>query len=142
MRPLTPRQIELLTFIYQREIAGDPPPTLREIGRAMGIRGTNAVEDKLVAVERRGLIRRERGSKRTRTLRLHAVPVFAGAPAAIVGFVPKGAEDWTALGWRWCGKSRHRHLWNVTTAATAAIPRPPTDAELPEQACTWHGGRG
>jgi SOS-response transcriptional repressor LexA len=34
------------------------PPTLRELGQALGIRSTNGVTDHLNALERRGLVRR------------------------------------------------------------------------------------
>jgi SOS-response transcriptional repressor LexA len=53
--PPTPRQIEILEFIYDRAMAG-LAPTLREIGARFGIKSTNGIKDHLIALERKGLL--------------------------------------------------------------------------------------
>jgi len=60
MNALTDRQQMTLAFVRERILDG-LPPTLREIGRFMGIRSTNGVTDHLLALERKGYIRLERG---------------------------------------------------------------------------------
>jgi len=61
---LSPRQQEVLDFIEQFLREAGSPPTLREIGKAMGIRSTNAVNDHLNALERKGAIARHRSRSR------------------------------------------------------------------------------
>lgn len=57
-RPLTERQQEILDFIKHAIHEQGFPPTLREIGKAFGIRSTKGVNDHLAALERKGKIRR------------------------------------------------------------------------------------
>jgi SOS-response transcriptional repressor LexA len=64
----TPRQREVILFLAKRELDGNIPPTLREIGGAFGINSTNGVNDHLRALERRGLI--QRTEMRSRAIRL------------------------------------------------------------------------
>jgi len=61
---LTKRQAETLDYIEQQQI----PPTLREIGGAMGIRSTNGVNDHIRALERKGRITRRGMNMKTRQL--------------------------------------------------------------------------
>jgi len=56
---LTERQQMVLDFIKSSIEERGYPPTLREIGRFMGIRSTNGVNDHLKALERKGWITRE-----------------------------------------------------------------------------------
>jgi len=53
---LTPRQTQLLQFIRQTFDLTHQSPTVREIGRHMGIRSSNGVADKLAALQRKGVI--------------------------------------------------------------------------------------
>lgn len=57
-RALTARQRRVLDFIREYTRREGAPPSLREIGKAMGIRSTNGVNDHLRALERKGCIRR------------------------------------------------------------------------------------
>jgi len=61
---ITERQQEILDFIKSMVVERGMPPTMREIGEYFGIRSTNGVEKHLVALERNGLIVRERGTSR------------------------------------------------------------------------------
>jgi len=54
---LTSRQKERLVFIHEFRHRNEVSPTLREIGRAMGIGSTNGVADSLLRLEKKGYIR-------------------------------------------------------------------------------------
>ena len=75
--PLTERQRQVLQFISECLRERGYPPTLREIGRHMGIKSTNGVNDHLKALERKGYLKRE--GLKSRALRPVDVP---GAPSA------------------------------------------------------------
>lgn len=62
MEPLTERQQAVLDFVVAYIRDHRFPPTVREIGRALGIRSTNGVSDHLKALERKGYLER-RGMK-------------------------------------------------------------------------------
>lgn len=75
----TARQKELLRLVHQRQVEGLSPPTVREIGAAMGEIGTNGVSDHLKALRGRGLLEWTR--MKARSLRLTAAGRAAiGAP--------------------------------------------------------------
>lgn len=63
----TLRQLEVLAFIAAR-IDDGLPPTIREIAERFGIRSTNAVNDVLAALERKGCL--ERGAMKARSMRI------------------------------------------------------------------------
>jgi repressor LexA len=65
MQPLTQRQDDAYEFIrdYLREHRR--PPTLQEIGEALGIRSTNGVYKLLQALEKKGYIEREKHAARS-----------------------------------------------------------------------------
>lgn len=62
MEPLTERQKAVLDFVVGYIRDHRYPPTVREIGRALGIRSTNGVSDHLKVLERKGYLER-RGMK-------------------------------------------------------------------------------
>ncbi|MCB9552301.1 MAG: transcriptional repressor LexA [bacterium] len=59
MKRLTARQREILDYITDSIADRGYPPTIREIGKTMGIRSTNGVNDHLKALERKGYLRRD-----------------------------------------------------------------------------------
>ena len=59
MKALTARQKEILDFITVSIDQRGYPPTIREIGKHMGIRSTNGVNDHLKALERKGVLTRD-----------------------------------------------------------------------------------
>ncbi len=78
--PLTPRQQAILDFVHRESLERGYPPTIREIGRAFGIRSTNGVNDHLKALERKGYL--HRGDKKSRALRVtQAALQHLGLPA-------------------------------------------------------------
>lgn len=56
MKPLTPRQLEILEFIRQFLEQEGFPPTLAEITRAMGLKSPHGVREQLQALARKGAI--------------------------------------------------------------------------------------
>jgi repressor LexA len=56
MKRLTARQSEVLEYIREHIREEGAPPTIMEIGRAMGIASPNGVRDHLKALERKGAI--------------------------------------------------------------------------------------
>ena len=55
-QPLTPRQREVLAFVDRHCREQGMPPTVREIGRALGIASPNAVSEHLDALVRKGAL--------------------------------------------------------------------------------------
>ncbi len=86
---MTTRQQMVLDFIKSSIDERGYPPTLREIGRHMGIRSTNGVNDHLRALERKGYLARE--DMKSRAIR----PTDSGAhetvDVPVLGRVAAGA---------------------------------------------------
>lgn len=78
MKRLTARQREILDYITQSITERGYPPTIREIGKTMGIRSTNGVNDHLKALERKGYLTRD--DLKSRAMRPVNMPGF-GTPA-------------------------------------------------------------
>lgn len=64
MQGLTDRQQQCLDLITTSVRNRGYPPTMRELGAAMGVRSTNGVNDHLRALERKGKIQRNGGASR------------------------------------------------------------------------------
>jgi len=64
----TPSQRRILDLMEERLASGEPPPTYREICKRLRYRSTKAAADHVAALERKGLLVREKG--RARGLRL------------------------------------------------------------------------
>lgn len=75
--PLDPtaRQLEVLTSVARHIADNGYPPTLRELGEALGIISTNAVSDNLKALARKGLLTRL--PLKSRTMKLTAAGKLA-----------------------------------------------------------------
>jgi repressor LexA len=74
---ITERQQEIYEFLRAVIASRGIPPTMREIGEKFGIRSTNGVEGHLAALERNGLIARERGKSRAISLSSGRKPVVS-----------------------------------------------------------------
>jgi repressor LexA len=73
MEDLAPRQRQVLDVIAAHVDQMGIPPTLRELGDALGIRSTNGVADHIKALIKKGYLeRKQAGSVRARSLRLTA----------------------------------------------------------------------
>src|SRR3954464_15040822 len=60
MRKLSDRQQRILDFVVEYTGEHGYPPSIREIGQAVGITSTSVVDYNLKALERSGLIRRDK----------------------------------------------------------------------------------
>lgn len=89
---LTRPQQLVLHFIEERSDSGEPPPTYREICERFGYKSPKAAADHVAALEKKGLVTREKG--RSRGLRL--VRRSVGVP--LLGHIAAGLprEAWPA----------------------------------------------
>ena len=98
MRDLSPKQQKIYSFIRNFVEERDYPPSIRDIQNACGISSTSVVDYNLKALERQGLIRRDReisraielldnGARRRRP-RTAAVPVLGAIAAGVPIPVP------------------------------------------------------
>ena len=92
-RALTPRQRRILRFIHDWVQERGYSPSMREIGRAVGLTSTSSVEHQLSALESKGHLRREAGCPRTVEVRLPVVPPVpakgAGDAKAVAAPAPR-----------------------------------------------------
>lgn len=107
MRKLSDRQRRILNVIGSFTDQHGYPPSIRDIGQAVGISSTSVVDYNLRVLEREGFIRRDREisrgielvatSARKRQPRVVRVPIIgriaAGEPIEAVG----GEQDWLDL---------------------------------------------
>ena len=105
MEELPPRQKQLLDFVAAYQDQKGVPPTLREIGEAMGIRSTNGVSDHLKALLKKGYLERVGEARTSRGVRLaqRAIGGFrqeSTVAVPIIGRVAAGSpihaeENWS-----------------------------------------------
>lgn len=74
MRPLTPRQAEILELIKDHIEAAGIPPTRAEIAQRLGFRSANAAEEHLKALAKKGVIEMVPGTSRGIRLLQEAAP--------------------------------------------------------------------
>ena len=74
MDDVTPRQRRILDYIKTTVRERGYPPTVREIGEAVGLNSSSSVHAQLANLERRGLLRRDPSKPRAMELQ------GAGAP--------------------------------------------------------------
>src|ERR671924_1921650 len=79
MDDLTPRQQRIVEFIRRTVQDRGYPPTVREIGEAVGLTSSSSVHAQLANLERKGLLRKDPTKPRAMTLadehRAEGVPV-------------------------------------------------------------------
>ncbi|MGB8651251.1 MAG: transcriptional repressor LexA [Mycobacteriales bacterium] len=76
---LTPRQRKVLEFIRESVERRGFPPTIREIGDAVGLASTSSVSYQLIALQKKGFLRRDATKPRAVDVRLPAQMPGAGA---------------------------------------------------------------
>src|SRR5712664_191140 len=89
---LTRRQREILTFVQRHGDAHGYPPSVREIGQALGLTSSSTVHSHLAALERKGYLRRDPSKPRAlEVLRdEREVPLKKVVPVPIIGRVAAG----------------------------------------------------
>jgi repressor LexA len=81
---LTRRQNDILTFVRRYTDTHGYPPSVREIGQAMGLTSSSTVHSHLAALERKGFLRRDPSKPRA----LEILRDNGAEPAAARRFVP------------------------------------------------------
>lgn len=81
MTGLAPRQREVLEYIAAAIRRTGLPPTIREIGRDLGIGSTNGVSAHLRALERKGCLLREQLKSRAMRLTHKGLKALGASPA-------------------------------------------------------------
>ena len=64
MKPITKRQQMILDFISQEVEKRGYPPSVREIGQAVGLASTASVHNQLTQLEKKGFIRKDKSTTR------------------------------------------------------------------------------
>jgi len=85
---LTPRQRRILDFISGTVREQGYPPTVREIGEAVGLTSSSSVHAQLANLERRGLLHKDATKPRAMTL---SQPKMDGVVVPVLGKVAAGA---------------------------------------------------
>src|SRR5438067_7686979 len=86
---LTPRQVRILEFIREAVRDRGYPPTVREIGEAVGLTSSSSVHAQLANLERMGLLQKDPTKPRAMTLSGEARPDSVVVP--LVGRIAAGA---------------------------------------------------
>jgi len=89
---LTRRQQEILTFIRRYTDAHGYPPSVREIGQALGLTSSSTVHSHLSALEKKGYLRRDPSKPRALEILKdeREAPVKKVVPLPVVGQVTAG----------------------------------------------------
>ena len=88
MRPLTPRQAEILQLLKDYQAASGMPPTRAEIATQLGFKSANAAEEHLKALAKKGFIEMMPGTSRGIRLVDSDEPEQLGLP--LIGKVAAG----------------------------------------------------
>jgi repressor LexA len=96
MNDLTSRQQQILDMIRQTVEQRGYPPSVREIGEAVGLRSTSSVHAQLASLERLGYLRRDPSRPRAIEVRFDPDSELARTPASVravplVGEIAAGA---------------------------------------------------
>ncbi|HUG89000.1 MAG TPA: transcriptional repressor LexA [Actinomycetota bacterium] len=89
MDDITPRQQRILDFIRATVQERGYPPTVREIGEAVGLTSSSSVHAQLSNLQRKGLLRRDHSKPRTIELADHRAASATSVP--LLGRVAAGA---------------------------------------------------
>lgn len=87
---LTPRQKDVLDFIKHSVRTRGYPPSVREIGKAVGLSSTSTVHGHLAKLEEKGYIRRDATKPRTIELIDDLSPVPDAVSVPVIGKVTAG----------------------------------------------------
>ena len=108
--PLNPRQREILTFLRDHASEHSYPPTVREIGAAVGLSSSSTVQGHLNGLEAKGYIRRDPAKSRTVEIveadavapidgpRLFNLPLIGRVAAGTPVLAAENVEDHIAVG--------------------------------------------
>jgi len=86
---LTPRQRRIVDYIAETVRQRGYPPTVREIGEAVGLTSSSSVHAQLATLERRGLLRKD--PTKPRAMALSDSPRAEGVIVPLLGRIAAGA---------------------------------------------------
>jgi len=109
---LTPRQQRIVDFIAETVRGRGYPPTVREIGEAVGLTSSSSVHAQLATLERRGLLTKDPTKPRAMAL---SEPKLDGVVVPVVGRIAAGTpiladeqvEDHLTVPSAFAGDARH-----------------------------------
>src|SRR5437773_4703023 len=115
MENTTARQRRILDFIRDTVQARGYPPTVREIGEAVGLTSSSSVHAQLSNLERRGLLRRDPTKPRAMELQLPGPPRVNSVNVPLLGRISAGlplmadenVEEYLALPTGYAGEEGH-----------------------------------
>jgi repressor LexA len=115
MDDITARQRRILEYIRRTVQERGYPPTVREIGEAVGLTSSSSVHAQLANLQRRGLIKRDPTKPRAMELRGTRGARAAGVSVPLVGRISAGApvmaaeqvEEWLQLPATYAGEDDH-----------------------------------
>jgi repressor LexA len=91
MDDLSPRQRRIVEFIRSTVRDRGYPPTVREIGEAVGLTSSSSVHSQLENLERRGLLRKDPTKPRAIGLSMPGPSADAGVQVPLLGRIAAGA---------------------------------------------------
>src|SRR5438552_10523532 len=91
MDQTTARQRRILEFIARTVQERGYPPTVREIGEAVGLTSSSSVHAQLANLERRGLLRRDPSKPRAMELQGAGAPTGHAVSVPVVGRISAGS---------------------------------------------------
>ena len=91
MDDVSPRQRRILEFIKTTVRDSGYPPTVREIGEAVGLNSSSSVHAQLANLEKRGLLRRDPTKPRAMELQGPGVPTSRAVTVPVLGRISAGA---------------------------------------------------
>jgi repressor LexA len=89
MDDVTPRQRRILEFIQRTVRERGYPPTVREIGEAVGLTSSSSVHAQLATLSRRGLLRKD--PSKPRAIEVAGVRPASSVEVPVVGRIAAGA---------------------------------------------------
>ena len=90
MDDITARQRRIIEYIRKTVQERGYPPTVREIGEAVGLASSSSVHAQLANLEKRGLVRRDPTKPRAMELRGPGSSRSRGVPVPLLGRVSAG----------------------------------------------------
>src|SRR5262245_27435951 len=96
MDDVTARQRRILEYIRRTVQERGYPPTVREIGEAVGLTSSSSVHAQLANLERRGLLRRDPTKPRAMELQGVGAPSAAAVSVPVLGPISAGAPTLAA----------------------------------------------
>ncbi len=91
MGDVTARQRRIIEYIKRTVQERGYPPTVREIGEAVGLTSSSSVHAQLANLERRGLLRRDPTKPRAMELQGPGAPTAAAVSVPMLGRISAGA---------------------------------------------------